>query len=261
LKRGWFFKVRVALLLSVLAIVVLYALKDVWRRRQRSDWTRELGVALVIAHQGPVDRAALDALRAEVPKLQDRLNQEFRRYRGTGRPFSFVVYGPVPASVEPPKLVADGLLALAQHAWALRRFVGALDERADVPSAGFDSRLYLVVRAPKSQSRLFVEGMSEQGGRVGIAEAELDPTMPGFVLFVAAHELFHTLGATDKYDERGLASVPAGLAEPELTPLYPQRYAEVMARNRPIAPGVEQPPVSIDELSVGAVTAAEVGWK
>ena len=45
--------------------------------------------------------------------------------------------------------------------------------------------------------------------------------MADFALFVAAHELFHTLGATDKYDASGAALVPSGLAEPDLNPLVP----------------------------------------
>lgn len=248
------------MLLGVLAIVALYAVKDVWRRKQRNDWQRELQVALVIAARGPVAPEALAALRSEVPKLESRLAAEFARYGRRGRPFSFHVYGPVAVDEGAPQAASDGLVDLAKHAWALRRFTGELDERADVPSAGFDSRLYLVVRPPASEARLFVEGQSEQGGRVGIAEAELDVSMAPFVLFVAAHELMHTLGASDKYDARGRARVPDGLAEPELVPRYPQRYVEIMARNRPVAPDREEPPSSLDELRVGAVTAAEIGW-
>jgi hypothetical protein len=50
------------------------------------------------------------------------------------------------------------------------------------------------------------------------------------------------------------------LAEPDLQPLYPQRFAELMARNRPIDPATEEPPVSLEELAVGPVTAGEIGW-
>ena len=74
----------------------------------------------------------------------------------------------------------------------------------------------------------------EQGGRIGIASCDLGDDMADFALFVAAHELFHTLSATDKYDASGHTLVPEGLAEPECAPRFPQRYAELMARNRPI---------------------------
>lgn len=105
-----------------------------------------------------------------------------------------------------------------------------------------------------------VEGESEEGGRVGVVDVELDDSMADFALFVATHELFHTLGATDKYDEAGRTLLPAGLAEPSRVPLLPQAYAEVMARNRPVGPGLEVPPESLDELAVGPATAREIGW-
>jgi hypothetical protein len=102
--------------------------------------------------------------------------------------------------------------------------------------------------------------MSEHGGRVGLALAELDADTVDTALFVAAHELFHTLGANDRYGPDGRALVPFGLAEPSLEPLYPQRYAEIMARNRPLSPTTEARPKSLDELRVGEATAREIGW-
>jgi len=102
--------------------------------------------------------------------------------------------------------------------------------------------------------------MSEHGGRVGVALAELDETTVPLALFVTAHELFHTLGANDRYDAEGRTLVPDGLAEPERIPMFPQRYAELMARNRPLAADREVPPASLDELWVGAKTAREIGW-
>jgi hypothetical protein len=42
--------------------------------------------------------------------------------------------------------------------------------------------------------------------------------------------------------------------------VFPQDYAELMARNRPLDASREVPPSSLDELRVGEKTAAEVGW-
>ena len=107
---------------------------------------------------------------------------------------------------------------------------------------------------------LVFEGQSEQGGRVGIAQCELDDEMADFALFVAAHELFHTLSATDKYDASGRTLIPDGLADPARVPRFPQEYAELMARNRPLDAVNEAPPTSLAELRVGPLTAAEIGW-
>jgi hypothetical protein len=96
---------------------------------------------------------------------------------------------------------------------------------------------------------------------VGVARADIDASMLDFALFVAAHELFHTLGASDKYDATGHATFPGGFAEPERIPLYPQRGAELMARNLPLSPTSERPPETLDELWVGDATATEIGWR
>ncbi|MGC4090373.1 MAG: hypothetical protein QM756_21340 [Polyangiaceae bacterium] len=260
--RGVAYRIRVGVLLSLLAIVIAYAVRDVRGRRERTSFQRTLSVALVIVEAAPVERAALLSLQKRVRALEDKLTREFRRYRPGGvQPFAFVSFGPVAQGVAPPVRAVDGAFGLVRRAWDSLRFTRDVDARAGVPSSGFDTRLYVVVRPPKSSARAFVEGQSEQGGRVGVALVELDETMVDLALFVAAHELFHTLGASDKYDGLGRTRFPEGLAEPELSPQLPQRFAELMAENRPVDATHEEPLSSLDELAVGPLTAAEVGWK
>jgi hypothetical protein len=253
------FRVRVTLLLCVLAVVVLYAVRDVLVRHARTEWRRPLDVAFVVVTQPGVDASAVAALRARVPDLAARLTSELHRYRpGAPAPFAFTLYGPTPLA-EPLPVPEDGLLGAVRYAYGLHRFTGDIDGRLGVPKRGFDARLYLVLGAPTD--RAVVEGMSEHGGRIGVARAELDADAVDIALFVATHELFHTLGASDHYGPDGRALVPDGLAEPERSPLYPQEFAEVMARNRPVSPTSEERPESLAELAVGPSTAREVGWK
>lgn len=253
-----FFGARVGFLLGVLIAVAIYAWKDIHDRRERNEFSRSLDVALVLVTDGELDPSAIEGLKRRVPALSERLKAAFHDYRRSELvPFSFVVYGPVPLE-EPLPVPADGLAAAVRYAYQLHRFTRDVDGRADVPSRGFDSRIYLLLRPPSVHG--IVEGMSEQGGRVGIALAELDESTVDLSLFVAAHELFHTLGATDKYDASGRAIYPHGLAEPGRIPRFPQRYVEIMARNRPVAIGREVRPESLDELWVGQKTAQEVGW-
>lgn len=253
------FRVRVTLLLSVLAVVVLYAVHDVLTRHARTEWRRPLDVAFVLVTGPGIDAAAVTALRARVPDLAERLTSELHRYRpGAPPPFAFTRYGPTPLAESPPA-PEDGLVGAARYAYALHRFTSDIDRRLGIPQRGFDARLYLVLAAPTD--RAVVEGMSEQGGRVGIARAELDTDTVDLALFVAAHELFHTLGASDHYGPDGRALVPDGLAEPDRSPPFPQEFAEIMARNRPVSPTSEERPESLAELAVGPSTAREVGWQ
>jgi hypothetical protein len=256
--RKWF-AIRVSLLLGVLAVVALYAWRDTARRRERNEWKRTLDIALVVVRDGSVSGPALSALTAQTHELEAALGREFARYRREpSKPFTFTWYGPAELRKPLPAPPDDGIVAAAKYAWNLRSFTADVDAQAQVPSRGFDSRVYLVVRPPSRSG--FVEGMSEHGGRVGVALVELDESTVALTLFVTAHELFHTLGATDRYDAEGRTLFPDGLAEPEKTPLFPQRYAELMARNRPLDAQREVPPASLDELFVGKKTAAEVGW-
>ncbi len=255
---GWFFKLRVALLLSVLLVVLLYAWRDHSTRRARNEWKRTLDVAFVIVTSPGVEAHAVTELRRRVPDLSRRLAQEFTRYRASApRPFDIAVYGPTALAAPPPE-PGEGLLDAARYAYRLHRFSSDLDDRAGVPSRAFDSRIYVLLSPPTD--RALVEGTSEHGGRVGFARAELDGESVDLALFVAAHELFHTLGALDHYGPDGRALVPDGLAEPDLEPRYPQRLVELMARDRPLSEAEETRLSTLDELGVGPATAREIGW-
>lgn len=260
--RSRFFYVRVAILLTVLASVLLWAWADVRSRRARNEWDHTLYIAIAVVRLEHVDDAAIAAMRARLPALEDRLAAELARHRpGAPRPFRFSLVTPVDATSPPPLPLGDGPIDAVRHSLALSSYLRDIDTRAGIESGVFDSRIYVAVRRPRQSERTLVEGRSEQGGRVGLVEVELDAESGDLPLIVVAHELLHTLGATDKYDETGRTIVPLGLAEPERLPLFPQRFAEIMARNRPVSAGTERVPESFDEMAVGPRTATEIGWR
>jgi hypothetical protein len=258
---GTFFRVRVAVLLLVLAVVLLFAWRDVRRRHGRTSWDRPLAVAIVLVRRTPLDAAAVSAFEDRVAVLDARLAEERRRYQpGALRPFMLTFVGPVDDAEPPPKPAGETLLDAAKQAWRRWRWTSAVDSLGALDGSQYDSRIYVSARVPEDAARERVEGESEEGGRLGTVEVELDPSMVDFALFVAAHELFHTLGASDKYDAAGRTLVPSGFAEPDRMPPLPQEFVEIMAENRPIGPSLEVPPDSLLELAVGPTTAAEIGW-
>lgn len=259
--RGWFFRVRVALLLSVLVVVILWAGSDWWRRRERREWRRPLRVALVLVEREPVPAPVTAELKGRARDLEARLGEQLQRYgERQQHPFEIVVEGPVAATSAPPQITEQSFTALLGHSYARWRWTGDVDERAGVATRGFDSRIYLVLHPVGDAEPAGVEGESEDGGRVGIAQADIATDMVDFALFVAAHELFHTLGALDHYGDDGQAQYPSGFAEPARQPLYPQRGAELMARNIPLSPTSARPPDTLNELWIGPETAREIGW-
>ncbi|MEM9877181.1 MAG: hypothetical protein AAF928_19940 [Myxococcota bacterium] len=265
--HGWrrrFFHARVAALLSILAIVVLYAAND-WRRRQsRNEWLETLEVAIIVVPRGPLSTDLMAALRGRGNALERRLTEERRRYMATAPvPFRITVH-PVERVMSGPPAPpddVDDLVALARYAWRKHRWTTDIDDAVGLSSAGLDARIYVVASpAPDSGLPRTVEGIGEKGGTVGIVEIDLARDTVDLGLFVAAHELFHLLGAEDRYGPTGDVLIPEGLPEPWREPLYPQRYTALMARLRALGPQRFVVPEDLDELRVAPRTAREIGW-
>jgi hypothetical protein len=96
-------------------------------------------------------------------------------------------------------------------------------------------------------------------GMYGIVNAFANRHMEGSNNVVIAHEVMHTLGATDKYDLRsGQPIAPQGLAEPQRSPIYPQKMAEIMAGRIPSSAQESRMSKSLREVVVGMITAREI---
>lgn len=256
-----FYYVRVSVLSLVLVGLLIFAALDRARRSARRDWQRPLSVALILLQEGELQPAALDRLQQRVETLEAVLEAEFARYGGGFRPIVFRQFGPVPEASTVPVPAAQA--SFWHDLWLsleLGAFARENDRAAGLTRDHFDGKIYVRLSAPRSQRRSLVEGLGEEGGRIAVTSLELREDSADFGLFVVAHELFHLLGASDRYGPDGLAELPEGLGDPGLVPLFPQLRAEVMARGRVIEPGVEEPPGQLGELAVGSRTALEIGW-
>jgi len=255
------FHVRVAVLLLVLAAVAGWAWDRLGARRARTAWDRPVAVAVLVL--GEAAPGSVEALSGALGALAVSFAGDMARLRGPGpAPFEFEVVGPLaPERLPPTGPPEPGPIARVAHALDLWRAARAAHEAAPgfEPDA-YDVRIYLVAQPAGPGGRLFVEGLGELGGEVGIVRASLDWREPLLAAAAVAHEVLHCLGASDKYDGMGHAVEPAGLADPDLVPPYPQRRAEIMVGEVPLAPGRGRLPESAAEVAVGPVTAAEIGW-
>jgi hypothetical protein len=259
--RGRFFRLRVSLLLAILSLVALRGGIDWYERRVRTSWHRPLSVALVLVERDVIEPSTLALVHDRARELEQRLAIEYRRHAGREfAPVSFVVTTAVKIDQPPPKMREQTVLGLVSSTYDRWRWTRDIDALAGVDPSAYDARVYLVMKQAR-QDLAFVEGDSELGGRVAVAQVDIEPAMVDLSLFVVAHELMHTLGASDKYDTEGRAVYPSGFAEPTRFRLYPQPGAEVMARNVPVAARSERPPNTLDELFVGETTAREIGWR
>ncbi len=97
---------------------------------------------------------------------------------------------------------------------------------------------------------------------VSVVHAFADNKMSKMNNVVITHELLHTLGATDKYSlQTTLPIYPDGYAEPELDPLFPQHFTEIMGGRTPLSETEAIMPASLSQVLVGDKTALEIGWR
>ena len=258
--RKW----RVGLLVLALIVIAAWAGGVQKVRKSRTQWNRPLEVAIVLLAPAAIDEARVVRLRDALGDLDGRLAAEFGRYGRGGRPFAFSLVGPIPFhgtlpfTPDSPRLVDR-----AKHAWRLWRTLRDIDSGSGFDPKPYDARIYMFLEPATTSGgavTTFAEGSGAVGGEVGFVRAAAGPNDAVLALTAVAHELLHCLGATDKYDASGHTVVPDGLAEPQLAPRFPQRYAEWMAGEIPSGPGQGRLPASLAELRVGPVTAREVGW-
>ncbi len=118
-------------------------------------------------------------------------------------------------------------------------------------------KLYVLYHAPQDGVAL-QHSLGLQKGLIGVVHAFADSGQAGQNNIVIAHELLHTLGATDKYGAGGRPVYPQGYADPELPQFLPRQKAEIMAGRLIDSAGRVVMPPSLEQCVIGAATAHEI---
>jgi hypothetical protein len=246
--------IRISILLAILLFV---ALESYFTRTRSVSWSRNLQVTVYpIDGDGSAAAASFLAKGESYAGVEKFFSDEAREYRlALQRPFEFTV---MPPMREKPPLPPEGAGPLSVIAWSLRMRYWAW--RAPSPPRWSDIKLFVVYYDPASHPRLS-DSLGVRNGLYGVVNSFADERMRGSNHVVLAHELLHTLGATDKYDPRSNQPLyPIGVAEPDRKPLYPQRFAEIMAGRIPVTQHEAVTPQSLAQVIVGPATARELRW-
>lgn len=256
---GFFRKARIAVLLFILAGVAGDALLT---RMRTTDWDTSLWVAVypINADKSPVAGTYIRQLKsADFKSIEQFLTRESARYGVDVSAPVVVRLGPE-IGEHPPNPPVPGGNALSVMWWSLkmRFWAWRMEASHDGPPANIS--MFVLYHDPDTHDRL-EHSLGLEKGLLGVVNAYADRKMKGKNNVIIAHELLHTLGASDKYDfATNQPLYPDGYAEPDRSPRYPQDKAEIMAGRVPISDSESRTPSSLKKSMVGSGTAAEINW-
>jgi hypothetical protein len=250
-------RLRIIALLLLLGFV---ALETYFDRVYSTDWNIPLRV-LVYPINGDGSQAAERFIEQLDPdafrSLESFFESEAKEYGlQMERPVQFTL---APKLSELPPMLDRGAGMMRAIVWSLRARYWAW--RQPVPEGPAPDIKLFVLHHDPARSPSLSHSVGLQKGLFGIVNVFADTRMMGSNDAVIAHELLHTLGATDKYDpSTNQPRHPEGFAEPDRQPRYPQSFAELMGGRIPLSPQESTTPESLRFVLIGPQTAAEIGW-
>jgi hypothetical protein len=249
-----------AIRISILLLILLFVALSSWLTQARStDWNNSLWVKVY-----PVNADGSEASQRyiEALNLEDFAGIESFIARETGK-FGRQLEHPVrmelgrPINEQPPALgPSPGIPQVMWWSLRMRWWAGGVTDDQDEIAP--DVRIFVRYHEPGPEVML-ENSVGMQKGMVGIVNAYVGRRHTPINNVIIAHELLHTLGATDKYDPAtGLPVFPTGYAEPERNPLHPQRYAEIMGGRIAVSEADAMIPGSLQYAVIGTATAEEI---
>ncbi len=248
-------RIRIGALLLILVSVA----SSEWLEQQRLwAWRHTTTVALypIAGDDSPATARYVRSLSAtDYADIERFFADEAKRYAlPLEQPIRIELYQGTTAPPPAPPFESRGL-GVVWWSLKLRYYAWRASHAGDGPI-----RIFVIFHDGRRLPTL-PHSLGLQRGHIGVVHAFAVPFMAGSNNVIIAHELLHTLGATDRYDlSTDLPLIPDGLGDPNQQPLYPQDFAEIMAGRRLVAPGRAEIPVSLSECLIGAVTAREIHW-
>jgi len=248
---------------GVLVYILILVAVGHWLTTQRTtSWERPLSVAVYPINGDGSQRSAqfIKSLEWNSFKVIDEFMTAEAKHYGMKikEPVHTVLAGPVEDQPPTPPL-GGNVLQIMLWSLTLRYWSWSVDRGADPPSS--DVEIYVRYFDPDTSPRL-AHSLGLQKGMIGVVNAFASPQQAGSNKVIIAHELLHTLGASDKYDPAtGQPVYPSGYAEPGADPPLPQKLAELMGGRIPVSATDSTIPRSLDEVIIGTVTGQEIRWR
>lgn len=249
---------RILILLTILAFAAIYTKQQ---QMYSTSWLRPLEVvifpinaddseqtAAYIANLSDTDFAAIDSFTAREAKKYNLYLDQPTKTR----------LGPVIDNL-PPDPPPGNAFILKIALWSLKMRYWAWKNTPDDPT-NHNQIMMFVLYHDATDDQPLQNSLGMDKGLLGVVHAFASKLQDKQNNIVIAHELLHTVGATDKYDSVGNPVFPDGYAQPDRNPLFPQYRAEIMAGRISLSRTSSEMALSLDSCVIGTKTAREISW-
>ncbi len=249
--------------LRILALLLLLfgVALTTWQTKMRTtDWDQSLWMVVypINGDGSKVSQRYIEGLKeAAFTPVENFLKREAQRY-------GVMIEQPLTVKLAPkleelPPLPPETGNPLMVAWWSLKmRYWALTHNNYDGPSP--DIQMFVLYHDPAKQQQL-AHSLGLEKGLIGVVNAFAGKRMAPRNNVVIAHEMLHTVGASDKYDlSNNLPIFPHGYAEPNRIPLHPQSKAEIMAGRIPRSEREAVMPRGLKSTTVGEATALEIKW-
>lgn len=252
-----FRQLRILGLLIVLLVVAL----TTWQTKMRTtDWDQSLWMVVY-----PINGDGSEASQKYIESLKETaftpvetfLKREAKRFDVAIEQPLVVKLAPALAELPPSPPSSRNPLRVAW--WSLKmRYWAFTHNNFDGPSP--DIQMFVLYHDPAKQQKL-AHSLGLEKGLIGVVNAYAGNKMAARNNVVIAHEMLHTVGASDKYDlSNSLPIYPEGYAAANRVPLHPQSKAEIMAGRIPLSEREAIMPRGLKSTIIGENTALEIRW-
>ncbi len=252
-----FRNIRILVLLMLLGYASLYTYDQ---RLSTQGWYKPLAVVVYpinVAQSQTVDNYIRNLPTEHFTAIDDFIRREGKKYDIIAANPTVTRRGTEVKSLPPAAPQEAGILKAML--WSLKLRWWAYRNTPDEESNKRRIRIFVLYHDDNGNQPLD-HSLGLQKGLLGIVHAYALSNQEQQNNIVIAHELLHTVGATDKYGSMGQPVHPHGYAMPLQQPLHPQRRAEIMAGRIATTATTARMPNSLRSVVVGDKTAREIGW-
>jgi hypothetical protein len=257
---NWWKIIRIMILLAILATLAFYSKIQ---KLQARSWSVPLQVVIYPINgdnNSPSVNEYINALDSNVFQPVDQfMQQQSLNYQLATRQPTQTQLGAV-MKLQPPESPRPDANIFAIVWWSIKLRYWAYKNTPDSTANLRRIRVFVYYHEPIA-GRHLEHSLGLDKGLIAIVHGFAAEDYDQQNNVVLAHEILHTVGATDKYAANHEPIFPIGYAAPNQSPLYPQSKAEIMAIGIPQSATNSRMASHLNECVIGEQTAKEINWQ